>query len=97
MNNNQKIYFHIDSNPSTDQLFVLLDTVQNGNEDKLDELMNDFDMEFIVPEMIELADNPKNASVLTPEVNVHVVDKGTTHNKELEIKKEENARKKISR
>ena len=35
-----------------------MDTVQNDNEDEIDELINDFDNEFIAAEEIELTDNP---------------------------------------
>ena len=87
MNDNQKRYFHIDSNASTDQVFMLLDAVQSDNEDETDKLMNDFDTKFIALEMIELTDNPGNMSSLTLEVNVHVVDQGSTHTKELETNK----------
>ena len=74
MNNNRKRHFHIDRHASTDQVFTLLDAVQSDNEDEIDELMNDFDTEFIAPEEIELTDNPGNVSALTLEANVHVVD-----------------------
>ena len=37
---------------------MLLDTVQSNHEDETDELMNDSDTEFIVPEEIKLTDNP---------------------------------------
>ena len=57
MNNNQKIHFDIYSNTSTDQVFTLLDAVQSNNED--DELMNDFDMEFIAPKEIEVTNNQR--------------------------------------
>ena len=43
MNNNGKIYFHIDKDASKDQVFTLLDAMQSDNEDEIDELMNDFD------------------------------------------------------
>ena len=79
MNNNPKRYFHIDSGISTDQIFTLLYTVQSDDEDKMDESMNDSDTEFIAPEDIQLTDNRENGSVLTPEVNVHVVNEMTTH------------------
>ena len=79
MNDNWKRYFYIDSNPSTDQVFMLLDAVKSDNEDEFDKLMNDFDTEFIAPEEIELTDNPGNLSALTLEASVHVVDQGTTH------------------
>ena len=54
MNNNRKIYFHIDSGTSLDQIFALLDAVQSDNKDEINELMNDFDMEFIDSEVIKL-------------------------------------------
>ena len=65
-----------------------MDAVQSYNQDETDELMNDVDTELIAPEEIELTDNPDNASALTLEANVHVVDQETTHTKELETKKE---------
>ena len=48
------------------------------------ELINDSDMEFIVPKEIELIKNLENASVLTPEVNVYVIEESTVNTKELE-------------
>ena len=81
MNNYQKRHFDIDINASMDQVFTLLDAVQSDNEDESDQLMNDFDSEFIAPEEIELTDNPGNVSALTLEANVHVVVQGTTHTK----------------
>ena len=66
MNKNRKIYFHVDSGTSTDQIFALLDTVQSDYEDEIDQIMNDYDKEFITPEKIELTDNPDNATLLTP-------------------------------
>ena len=87
MNNNQKRYFHIDSGALTDQVFALLDTVRSDYEDEIYELMNDSGTKFLAPEEINFTENLDNASVLTPEVNFHVVDEGTTHTKELEINK----------
>ena len=43
MNNNQSIYFHIDSDTSADQIFTLLDSVQGVNENEIQVLMNDTD------------------------------------------------------
>ena len=48
MNNNQKRF---DSGNSTDEIFPLLDTLQSDNEDEIDELMNNFDTEFIAPDV----------------------------------------------
>ena len=66
---------------------MLLDAVQSDNEDETDKLMNDFDTKFIALEKIKLTDNPGNMSALTLEVNVHVVDQGSTDTKELEGRK----------
>ena len=52
MNKNQKRHFDSHSDASTSQVFTLLDAVQSNNEDEIDELINDFDMEFIAPEEI---------------------------------------------
>ena len=81
MNNNQKRHFDIDSDASTSQVFTLLDAAQSNNEDEIDEMINDFDVEFIAPEEIELTDNQGNVSTLTLEANVNIVDQGTTHTK----------------
>ena len=59
----------------------LLDTVQTHKEDEINKLMNDFDTECIAPEEIQLTDNPGNVIALRLEVNIHVVDQGTTHTK----------------
>ena len=83
----KKRHFHIDSDAWTDQLFKLLDAVHGDNEDETEKLMNDCDTEFIAPEEIELTDNPSNVSALRLEVNIHVVDQGTTHTRELEANK----------
>ena len=64
-----------------------MDAVHGDNEDETEKLMNDFDTEFIAPEEIELTDNPSNVSALRLEVNIHVVDQGTTHTRELEANK----------
>ena len=87
MNNNRKIYFNIDSGASAHQIFALFDTVQRDNEDEVDEMINDSDNEFLAPEQLKLANNQHNASVLTPEANVHVVDKWITYTKERENNK----------
>ena len=81
MNNNRKRHFDSDNDASTGQVFTLLSALQSNNEDEIDELMNDFDMEFIAPEEIELTGNQGSVSALTLEANVHIVDQGTTHTK----------------
>ena len=79
MKNNQKWHFKIVTDASTDQVSTLLDAVQTDNEDEINELMNDFDTECIAPEEIQLTDNPGNVGALWLEVNIHIVDQGTTH------------------
>ena len=81
MNNNQKRHFGINSDASTGQVFTLLDAVQSNNEDEIDELMSDFDTEFIAPEEIEFTDNQGKESALALKANAHIVDQGTTHTK----------------
>ena len=77
MNNNRKRYFHIDSGTSTDEIFALLDTFQSDNQGEINKLMNDFDTEFIAPEEIKLTENPHNTNVLTPDVMVMLLAKGS--------------------
>ena len=43
MNDNQCIYFHIDTGTSADQIFILLESVQRFNENEIQEKMNDSD------------------------------------------------------
>ena len=98
MNNNQKTYFQISSDASTDQVFKLLDALQSDKKDEIDELVNDFDTKCIAPEEIELTDNPGNVSALRLEVNTHVADQGTIHTKEIESnKKRKKSQKKVPR
>ena len=84
INNNRKRYFHV---TSANQIFVLLSIVQSDNEDEIDGLMKDSETEFVVPEGIEFTDNADKARVLTPEANIHIIDEGTKHTKELGAKK----------
>ena len=83
INNNQIRYFHINSGTTTKQIFSLLHTVQGDNKYEIEELMNDCATKFIASEEIKLTDNQDNAVVFTSEVNVYVVDKGTTYTKWL--------------
>ena len=65
-----------------DQVITLLGTVQNDNEDEIDELINDFDKEFIASEEIKLTDNPGNFSASKLEANDQVVHQRITHTKD---------------
>ena len=51
-----------------------LDAVQIDNEDEIDELMNDFDTEFIAPEEIKLTGNPSNVSALRLQPNANELE-----------------------
>ena len=86
-------HIYIDSD---DQVFTLLVTAQGDNEDKIDELINDFEAEFIAREEIEITNNLNKLSTLALEANIHVVDQGNTYTKELETnKKRKKKQKKI--
>ena len=63
----------IDSSVSRDQVITLLGTVQSDNEDEIDELINDFDKEFIASEEMKLT---------KLEANDQVVDQRITHIKD---------------
>ena len=45
--NGRKIYFHIDKNTSSEKIYALLDDVESADQDCIDNLVNDFDTEFI--------------------------------------------------
>ena len=64
-----------------------MDTVHSDSKDEIDKLMKDSDKEFIAPKYIKLTDNADNAKFLIPEGNIHAVDEGTIHTKELETNK----------
>ena len=45
--NGRNRYFHIDENASSEEVYALLDNVEIADKDKIDNLMNDSDTEFI--------------------------------------------------
>ena len=53
--NGRKRYFHIDENASSEQIYALLEDVENVDEDDINGLMNDSDIEFIAEEEITQA------------------------------------------
>ena len=57
--------------------------------------MTDFDTKLIAPEEIEITHNPDNASALTSEANVYVVDKMTTYTNKLETNKKRKSQRKV--
>ena len=48
--NDRKRYFHIDENPSSEQIYALLNYVKSAHDDDIDKLMNNYDTEFITEE-----------------------------------------------
>ena len=53
--NGRNRYFHIDENASSEQIYALLEDVENVDEDDINGLMNDSDIEFIAEEEITQA------------------------------------------
>ena len=68
-----KIYFNIDENISSEQIFALLDNVDSDNEEEIDNFINNLHAWFIVDEDILPANNTLETSLTTPEANIHVV------------------------
>ena len=50
----------------------MLDDVESADEDDIDNLMNNFDTEFIAEEKITQAASTEGTSLTTPEANIHV-------------------------
>ena len=48
-------YFHIDENAISEQIYALLDDVENADKDEMDNLMNYSDTAFIAEEEITQA------------------------------------------
>ena len=48
-------YFHIDENAISEQIYALLDDVENADKDEIDNLMNYSDTAFIAEEEITQA------------------------------------------
>ena len=53
--NSRMRYFHIDENAISEQIYALLDDVENADKDEIDNLMNYSDTEFIAEEEITQA------------------------------------------
>ena len=85
----RKRYFHIDESASSEQTHALLDDVGSTDIDDIDNLMNDFDTEFIAEEEITQAASTQDTSLTTPEANLHVVPSDNQSKKKEKNKKEE--------
>ena len=55
MASNKKINIRI-SNLSSDEIFALLDTIDSEDEEDVENLMNDFDTEFVDQSLVENKD-----------------------------------------
>ena len=85
----RKRYFHIDESASSEQTHALLDDVGSTDIDDIDNLMNDFDTEFIAEEKITQAASTQDTSLTTLETNLHVVPSNNQSKKKEKNKKEE--------
>ena len=57
LKNKRKHYVKIDRDTTSEQILALLDVVQSDKEDKIDNLMNNSDTEFII--QAEIAEEEK--------------------------------------
>ena len=85
--NSRKKFFHIDEKASSEQIFRLLDDVDNADEDDIDNLMNNSDIESIAEEEITQAGSTQDTSLATP--NLQVVPSDNQSRKKEKNKKEE--------
>ena len=83
--NGRKKYFHIDENASSEQI----NDVESADEDDIDNLMNDFDTEFIAQEEITQAANTQDTFLTTAEANLDVIPSDNQSKKKEKNKKEE--------
>ena len=85
----RKHYVEIDRGTASEQVLALLDAVESDEEDKIDNLMNDSDTEFIMEEEITEKKNENDGNnggdLLVPDANVHIA---STENGKDETKKE---------
>ena len=85
----RKRYFHIDENASSEQIYALLDDVEGDDKNDTDNLINDADTDFIAEEEPTQATSTQDASLTTPEANLHVVPSHNQSRKRENNKNEE--------
>ena len=69
--NNWKKYIHIDRETGSNEIYAMLDEIKSDTESDIENLLEDFDTEYISEETIP--DNEEESHrVITPEVTVHV-------------------------
>ena len=79
LNNKRKKYVRIDRNTRSEEIFALLDEVNNEEEEDIEKLINDSDTEFIVDENLDndIDSDDEPLSALIPEANIHVAKSST--------------------
>ena len=75
----RKHYFKIDANTSSDTIFATLESIENDQEEHIENLMNDSDTEFILQEEnVQMFNNSacseKDKNIIVSESNLHAVD-----------------------
>ena len=72
----KKVCFKIDRETGIDEVFAFLDEVNSDLEDDIDNLMIDWDTEFVLEESLEneLDSDDKPLNLLVPEANYNVVE-----------------------
>ena len=87
--NGRKKYFLIDENASSQQIYALLDDVENADEDDINNWTNDSDTEPIAEEEFTQAASTQDTPLTTPEPNLHVVPSGNQSKKKEKNNNEE--------
>ena len=89
----------IDRGTASEQVLALLDAVESDEEDKIDNLMNDSDTEFIMEEEITEKKNENNGNdggdLLVPDANVHIASAENEKDETKKIKKVKESKKKF--
>ena len=72
----RKHYVETDRGTASEQVLALLEAIKSDEEDKIDNLMNDSDTEFIMEEEIIEKKNENDGNnggdLLVPDANVHI-------------------------
>ena len=95
----RKHYVEIDRGTASEQVLALLNAVESNEEDKIDNLMNDSDTEFIMEEEITEKKNENNGNdggdLLVPDANVHIASAENGKDETKKDKKSKGKQKEI--
>ena len=89
--NKRKKYINI-SKTSSEEIHSMLDEVESDLEENIDQLINDWNTEFVSDE--DLPERPpqsSNNNVLTPEANIHILPEAKSKKRLSKKKKEDKA------